>query len=280
MRHSQRRGFTLIELLVVIAIIAILIGLLLPAVQKVREAASRMQCSNSQKQLALGCHNYESAYGYLPWNGADSNYGSAQSNGSTYTGSWGYMILPYIEQQNFYDQLNGTTPSGNLLAPIKFFLDPGRGRPGVATDTSRKTGPQTDFAINAQINMPDNLKAQDPNSNKKQKVSTIIDGSSNVILIGEKSLDKTMYQNVVGYNWDEPIVQGGSGGTARCEYNLKQDPPSTNLGNSWGGPYTGGCLFAFADGSVSYSTTNGTGQLTSAFGMMVRPSDGGVTDIP
>jgi prepilin-type N-terminal cleavage/methylation domain-containing protein/prepilin-type processing-associated H-X9-DG protein len=95
-RISPRRGFTLVELLVVIAIIAILIGLLLPAVQKVRSAAARIQCTNNIKQLALACHNYESSFGYFP-SGRLDTYDPTAPNWS-----WLFNVLPYIEQEAFY----------------------------------------------------------------------------------------------------------------------------------------------------------------------------------
>src|SRR5918911_1386733 len=93
LNRTRPRGFTLIELLVVIAIIAILIGLLVPAVQQVREAANRSQCANNLKQLGVACHNFHDARKFLPpTRVADGAYAT-----------WAVLILPYVEEQNVYN---------------------------------------------------------------------------------------------------------------------------------------------------------------------------------
>jgi len=113
-------GFTLIELLVVIAIIAILIGLLLPAVQKVREAASRAKCTNNLKQLGLALHNHNDSVGRVPPGGCDGPWTISCCDAESRLGwNWSYYILPYIEQGALY---SNTTDSTHYATPVATFF--------------------------------------------------------------------------------------------------------------------------------------------------------------
>ncbi len=122
----RRRGFTLIELLVVIAIIAVLIGLLLPAVQSAREAARRAQCVNNMKQIGLGFHNYHDTMGTLP-----------PGRKSCCWGTWLIFTLPYIEQQSLYNAWNSTADNRNAG------IDWDRGYAGVTNTTVTRTRVET-----------------------------------------------------------------------------------------------------------------------------------------
>ncbi len=123
---THKKGFTLVELLVVIAIIGILIGMLLPAVQQVREAARRVQCANNLRQNVLGMHNYASAFGSFPPGKNDDGTANKRSlrpitprrsnpsQGEQY--AWGIYLLPYIEQQNLHDEFRSATMSWDTSA--------------------------------------------------------------------------------------------------------------------------------------------------------------------
>jgi prepilin-type N-terminal cleavage/methylation domain-containing protein len=286
---SRRRGFTLIELLVVIAIIAILIGLLLPAVQKVREAAARSQSQNNLKQMGLGFHNHNDTLGRLPYNGRrimtvaePLNDGVANVNirGS---GSWAYQIFPFIEQDNLYKSwtFDGSIPIPPDVTvhhvPVKVFLCPGRNRgKGFKTKgrdaTNHSSGPVTDYAINTRINDPatnawqtNQGSTNDPD--REVTVQTIPDGSSNTVFVGEKALRTSEHTDDTGNNWDESILQGGWGGTGRrgntntandangqASFTMSRDSASNYAGddNRFGGPFGAGVHFLFGDGSVKF----------------------------
>ena len=174
---KQRVGFTLIELLVVIAIIAILIGLLLPAVQKVREAANRMTSSNNIKQLGIAVHSHNDGVGYIPcqWEARGTVLGASQH----------FWLLPYIEQEaiynlgladaSFYPHNSARVRS----AVIKSFLAPSDTTTsnGIATGDWAASNYGANHAVFGQPNVQ---------WNPKRRITEIQDGTSNTILFAEK----------------------------------------------------------------------------------------------
>lgn len=223
-RSAVRGAFTLIELLVVIAIIAILIGLLLPAVQKVREAASRMQCSNNLKQIGLACHSYHDAYQKLP--PAKINSGSApattpsfypgQANGTVHNHTGFTLLLPYIEQDNLYrlydfnypscnsNWQGGTLANGGVNAgnqtvvgtKIKTYTCPTDQDPPAENESgtgaySRQNARRSNYLFSSGTgtdytgSYPGGAVAGAFGTNGAAKFTDITDGTSNTIMVGE-----------------------------------------------------------------------------------------------
>jgi len=255
--RASRAAFTLIELFVVVAIIAILIGLLLPAVQKVREAAARMTCSNNIKQLALAIHAYHDSKGYLPTGGTDWPSGFARASTGQlldppYQGAgWMVQILPYIEQGNLYASADAVM----IATPVRTYFCPAR-RPPTARDGGHGTRAMNDYC--SVTGSGGEYNGSGPyfgvivrNVSGLINLNHVTDGTSNTLMLGEKRMDPAVYVGNVGVWYDDQgYTDGWDSDIVRCtNYGLARDGVGVN-GNEFGSPHVAGMQAAFADGSV------------------------------
>lgn len=295
-KGRRQQGFTLIELLVVIAIIAILIGLLMPAVQAVREAASRIQCANNIRQLSLGCLNHATQTTRLPTDGWGWNWIGDPDRGTDHRqpGSWGFNVLPYIEQKNLYSLGTGLSPAQKqplfaerVSSPLRMFNCPSRraclaypnnwGAQFYYTNAVSMEG-RSDYAGNVGsapvdefFGGPPSLAAGDsPTFNwpstayltgviyQRSEITLTTDithGTSNTYLIGEKYLNPDNYTTGMDAGDNENLFAGSDNDNSRCTaWPPLRDRPGYANALIFGSAHPSGLNMAYCDGSVHFVT--------------------------
>jgi prepilin-type N-terminal cleavage/methylation domain-containing protein len=293
LRQSQvaRAAFTLIELLVVIAIIAILIGLLLPAVQKVRDAANRTQSTNNLKQMGLAIHNYHDTNNSLPaFAGEGNNNTSEAPPPNTAFGGFFFHLLPFLEQGNLYDsslhtihwtgggpQVWAVYDSSRVSGRLSFLIDPG--------------DPSVDAGAAAPISYGVNLLPFPRWNEERKNILSVGDGTSNTIFVG------SMYYNCSGLicgrscvrhgtppqtytrvsSWNDeygpwlPLDQyTGSDRTISPTFQVRPSAATCNAYSAQSS-YSGGILVALGDASVKMV---GAGVSDATWASAVTPSSG------
>ncbi|HZZ81587.1 MAG TPA: DUF1559 domain-containing protein [Gemmataceae bacterium] len=250
----------------------ILIALLVPAVQKVREAAARTQSTNNLKEIGLGFHSYHDAHKRLPFNGCeDDRHKKVAGEGFGPSGSWGYQILPYVNNTPLFQ-------SRDPNVGVATYLCPGRGRPVVEAGK----GAWSDYFYNNFITDPEN--ASKPDRPSFRTLVGITDGTSNTILVGHGNIATTQYKQAAGVTGCSTVLIGGTIGTMRSGddllgpivtgVTLARDSATPPTVGSWGGPFPV-ALMCMADGTVRnfpYQTAN--------FGAFLTPNSNDTVSLP
>ncbi|HEX4608293.1 MAG TPA: DUF1559 domain-containing protein [Urbifossiella sp.] len=294
----SRRAFTLIELLVVIAIIAILIGLLLPAVQKVREAAARSKCSNNIKQLGIATHSCNDTFGVLPPAGAAGNNNNSVGTinrialGKTATAQ--FLLLPFLEQNSLYNTVitgggnvnSVTVPPNNLYAYntiLAAFRCPSDPSPAGGTGLGNPNGPDGTWAVSNYVS--NYLVFGNPAANTQEGTSSIPasfqDGTSNTVIFGERfgqygaTPNSSLWANS-GNPWRPQMccaIDNGGTGYAPCPLFQTGVTYQNAIGAYGGGQsgHTSGMNVGLGDGSIRFVSS---GISATTWSYVCDPRDG------